>query len=149
MWLILEYTPIGPYLYSLRQMPRACRTEWKFPTHKFVCCAFGNLRRSGSTGGVLRGFEIAHLGQAALALNISLPALVGAFLGLHHNQTRTGEVLGHHWWASHSGSLAFPAFNKLVVSFWVETDVSIGVHLAGGDWHRAVTPNAEKGACKK
>jgi ribose transport system permease protein len=79
LWLILEYTPIGRYLYAIGANPKAAALNG-IPTRKFVMGAFITSGTLTALAGVLLASKL-RIGQASVGLEFLLPALVGAFLG--------------------------------------------------------------------
>lgn len=79
IWLILEYTPIGRYLYAIGANQRAAQLNG-IPTRKFVIGAFMASSLMTAFAGVLLASKL-RIGQASVGLEFLLPALVGAFLG--------------------------------------------------------------------
>ena len=79
LWLILEYTPIGRYLYAIGANQRAMQLSG-IPTRKLVIGAFFTSGTMTAIGGVLLASKL-RIGQASVGLEFLLPALVGAFLG--------------------------------------------------------------------
>ncbi len=79
LWLVLEYLPLGRYLYVLGSNPRAAELTG-ISSRKYVLIAF-------MAGGVLTGFAGIILqsrlgvGQSSVGANYLLPAFVGALLG--------------------------------------------------------------------
>ena len=79
MWLALEYTPIGRYLYAIGASPKAAALNG-IPVRKFVIGAFVSSGFLAALTGVLLASKL-RIGQASVGLEYLLPALVGAFLG--------------------------------------------------------------------
>ncbi len=79
LWLILEYTPIGRYLYAIGANQRSAQLNG-IPTRKFVIGAFMSSGLMTAFAGVLLASKL-RIGQASVGLEFLLPALVGAFLG--------------------------------------------------------------------
>ncbi|KAB7610161.1 ABC transporter permease [Amylibacter sp. SFDW26] len=79
MWLILEYTPVGRYLYAIGANQRAADLNG-IPTRKYVIGAFMCSGTLTALTGVLLASKL-RIGQASVGLEFLLPALVGAFLG--------------------------------------------------------------------
>ena len=79
MWLVLEYTPIGRYLYAIGANQRAAQLNG-IPTRKYVIGAFMASGTMTALAGVLLASKL-RIGQASVGLEFLLPALVGAFLG--------------------------------------------------------------------
>ncbi|TIO89725.1 MAG: ABC transporter permease, partial [Mesorhizobium sp.] len=79
MWLVLEYMPLGRYLYAIGANPKAAALNG-IPVQKFVMGAFVASGALTALGGVLLASKL-RIGQASVGLEYLLPALVGAFLG--------------------------------------------------------------------
>ncbi|MBX4909498.1 MULTISPECIES: ABC transporter permease [Rhizobium] len=79
MWIVLEYLPIGRYLYAIGANPKAAALNG-IPVRKFVMGAFVTSGLLAALTGVLLASKL-RIGQASVGLEYLLPALVGAFLG--------------------------------------------------------------------
>ena len=79
LWVILEYTPIGRYLYAIGANPKAAELNG-IPTRKFVVGAFITSGTMTALAGIILASKL-RIGQASVGLEFLLPALVGAFLG--------------------------------------------------------------------
>ncbi|NEI21092.1 ABC transporter permease [Rhizobium leguminosarum] len=79
MWIVLEYLPIGRYLYAIGANPKAAALNG-IPVRKFVIGAFVSSGLLAALTGVLLASKL-RIGQASVGLEYLLPALVGAFLG--------------------------------------------------------------------
>lgn len=79
MWIVLEYTPVGRFLYAIGANQRAAELNG-IPTRKFVIGAFVTSGLMTAVAGVLLASKL-RIGQASVGLEFLLPALVGAFLG--------------------------------------------------------------------
>lgn len=79
MWVVLEYLPIGRYLYAIGANPKAAALNG-IPVRKFVIGAFVTSGLLAALIGVLLASKL-RIGQASVGLEYLLPALVGAFLG--------------------------------------------------------------------
>ena len=79
MWIVLEYLPIGRYLYAIGANPKAAALNG-IPVRKFVISAFVTSGLLAALTGVLLASKL-RIGQASVGLEYLLPALVGAFLG--------------------------------------------------------------------
>lgn len=78
MWIVLEYLPIGRYLYAIGANPKAAALNG-IPVRKFVIGAFVTSGLLAALTGVLLASKL-RIGQASVGLEYLL-ALVGAFLG--------------------------------------------------------------------
>ena len=79
MWLVLEYTPVGRYVYAIGASPKAAALNG-IPVRKFVIGTFVSSGLLSALAGVLLASKL-RIGQASVGLEYLLPALVGAFLG--------------------------------------------------------------------
>lgn len=79
LWLVLEYTPLGRYLYAIGANPRAAALNG-IPVRRFTMGAFVASGVLTALTGVLLAAKL-RIGQASVGLEYLLPALVGAFLG--------------------------------------------------------------------
>jgi len=79
MYVVLEYTPIGRYIYAIGANPKAAALNG-IPVRKFVIGAFICSGLLSALTGVLLASKL-RIGQASVGLEYLLPALVGAFLG--------------------------------------------------------------------
>ncbi|MER9138282.1 ABC transporter permease [Mesorhizobium sp. M0830] len=79
LWIILEYLPIGRYVYAIGANPKAAALNG-IPVRRFVIGAFISLGFLTALTGVLLASKL-RIGQASVGLEYLLPALVGAFLG--------------------------------------------------------------------
>jgi ribose transport system permease protein len=117
MWLILEYTPTGRYLYAIGANPRAAELNG-IPTRKFVVGAFVTSGLMTALAGVLLASKL-RIGQASVGLEFLLPALVGAFLG--STTIKPGRV---NVWGTMIGvtilAVGISGIQQFGGSFWVE-----------------------------
>lgn len=79
MYVVLEYLPIGRYIYAIGANPKAAALNG-IPVRKFVIGAFIASGFLSALTGVLLASKL-RIGQASVGLEYLLPALVGAFLG--------------------------------------------------------------------
>lgn len=79
LWLILEYTPVGRYLYAIGANPKAAALNG-IPVRRFTMATFVASGFLTALTGVLLASKL-RIGQASVGLEYLLPALVGAFLG--------------------------------------------------------------------
>lgn len=117
LWLILEYTPIGRYLYAIGANPKAAALNG-IPTRKFVMGAFIASGTMTALAGVLLASKL-RIGQASVGLEFLLPALVGAFLG--STTIKPGRV---NVWGTIVGvvilAVGISGIQQFGGSFWVE-----------------------------
>ncbi len=79
MYVVLEYLPVGRYVYAIGANPKAAALNG-IPVRKFVIGAFIASGFLSALTGVLLASKL-RIGQASVGLEYLLPALVGAFLG--------------------------------------------------------------------
>jgi ribose transport system permease protein len=144
MWLILEYTPVGRYLYAIGANQRAAELNG-IPTRKFVLGAFVTSGFLTALTGVLLASKL-RIGQASVGLEFLLPALVGAFLG--STTIKPGRV---NVWGTIVGvailAVGISGIQQFGGSFWVEPmfngmTLLIAIGIAG-------YAQRKKGAAKK
>lgn len=117
LWLVLEYTPVGRYLYAIGANPRAAELNG-IPTRKFVVGAFMTSGLMTALAGVILASKL-RIGQASVGLEYLLPALVGAFLG--STTIKPGRV---NVWGTIIGvailAVGISGIQQVGGSFWVE-----------------------------
>jgi ribose transport system permease protein len=117
LWIILEYTPVGRYLYAIGANQRAAELNG-IPTRKFVIGAFVTSGVLTAITGVLLASKL-RIGQASVGLEFLLPALVGAFLG--STTIKPGRV---NVWGTIVGvmilAVGISGIQQFGGSFWVE-----------------------------
>ncbi|MEM1398951.1 MAG: ABC transporter permease [Pseudomonadota bacterium] len=117
LWVILEYTPIGRYLYAIGGNPRAAELNG-IPTRKFVMGAFITSGTLTALAGIILASKL-RIGQASVGLEYLLPALVGAFLG--STTIKPGRV---NVWGTIVGvtilAVGISGIQQFGGSFWVE-----------------------------
>jgi ribose transport system permease protein len=133
LWVILDYTPIGRYLYAIGANQRAAELNG-IPTRKFVIGAFVSSGLLTALAGVLLASKL-RIGQASVGLEFLLPALVGAFLG--STTIKPGRV---NVWGTIVGvmilAVGISGIQQFGGSFWVEpmfngTTLLIAIGIAG------------------
>jgi ribose transport system permease protein len=133
LWVMLEYTPVGRYLYAIGANQRAAELNG-IPTRKFVIAAFVASGALTALAGVLLASKL-RIGQASVGLEFLLPALVGAFLG--STTIKPGRV---NVWGTMVGVLilavGISGIQQFGGSFWVEplfngTTLLIAIGIAG------------------
>jgi ribose transport system permease protein len=133
LWVILEYTPTGRYLYAIGANQRAAELNG-IPTRKFVIGAFVASGALTALAGVLLASKL-RIGQASVGLEFLLPALVGAFLG--STTIKPGRV---NVWGTIVGvmilAVGISGIQQFGGSFWVEplfngTTLLIAIGIAG------------------
>ncbi|MEM7319609.1 MAG: ABC transporter permease [Pseudomonadota bacterium] len=117
MWIVLEYTPVGRYLYAIGANQRAAQLNG-IPTRKYVIAAFVASGTMTALAGVLLASKL-RIGQASVGLEFLLPALVGAFLG--STTIKPGRV---NVWGTIVGvailAVGISGIQQFGGSFWVE-----------------------------
>ena len=117
MWIVLEYTPMGRYLYAIGANQRAAQLNG-IPTRKYVIGAFVASGSMTALAGVLLAAKL-RIGQASVGLEFLLPALVGAFLG--STTIKPGRV---NVWGTIIGvvilAVGISGIQQFGGSFWVE-----------------------------
>jgi ribose transport system permease protein len=117
LWVVLEYTPVGRYLYAIGANARAATLNG-IPTRKFVMGAFLSSGLLTALAGVILASKL-RIGQASVGLEYLLPALVGAFLG--STTIRPGRV---NVWGTIVGvtilAVGISGIQQIGGSFWVE-----------------------------
>ncbi|WP_298970583.1 ABC transporter permease [uncultured Roseobacter sp.] len=144
MWVVLEYTPVGRYLYAIGANQRAAQLNG-IPTRKYVIGAFVASGTMTALAGVLLAAKL-RIGQASVGLEFLLPALVGAFLG--STTIKPGRV---NVWGTIVGvailAVGISGIQQFGGSFWVEplfngVTLLIAIGIAGYAQRR-------KGAAKR
>ena len=117
LWVVIEYTPVGRYLYAIGANQRAAELNG-IPTRKFVIGAFVTSGLMTALAGVLLASKL-RIGQASVGLEFLLPALVGAFLG--STTIKPGRV---NVWGTIVGvmilAVGISGIQQIGGSFWVE-----------------------------
>lgn len=117
MWIVLEYTPVGRYLYAIGANQRAAQLNG-IPTRKYVIGAFVASGVMTALAGVILAAKL-RIGQASVGLEFLLPALVGAFLG--STTIKPGRV---NVWGTIIGvailAVGISGIQQFGGSFWVE-----------------------------
>lgn len=143
-WLILEYTPVGRYLYAIGANQTAAALNG-IPTRRFVVGAFVTSGVMTALAGVLLASKL-RIGQASVGLEFLLPALVGAFLG--STTIKPGRV---NVWGTIVGvailAVGISGIQQFGGSFWVEPmfnglTLLVAIGIAG-------YAQRKKGAAKK
>ncbi|WP_071795991.1 ABC transporter permease [Natronohydrobacter thiooxidans] len=117
LWIVLEYTPVGRYLYAIGANQRAAQLNG-IPTRKYVIGAFMASGAFTALAGVILASKL-RIGQASVGLEFLLPALVGAFLG--STTIKPGRV---NVWGTIVGvailAVGISGIQQFGGSFWVE-----------------------------
>lgn len=117
LWLLLEYTPTGRFLYAIGANPKAATLNG-IPAARYTMGAFIASGVLSAFAGVLLAAKL-RIGQASVGLEYLLPALVGAFLG--STTIKPGRV---NVWGTVIGvtilAVGISGIQQIGGSFWVE-----------------------------
>jgi ribose transport system permease protein len=117
MWFVLEYLPIGRYLYAIGANPKSAALNG-IPVQRYTIAAFIASGALTGVAGVLLASKL-RIGQASVGLEYLLPALVGAFLG--STTIKPGRV---NVWGTMVGiailAVGIAGIQQFGGSFWVE-----------------------------
>ncbi|WP_237152903.1 ABC transporter permease [Oryzibacter oryziterrae] len=117
LWIVLEYLPVGRYLYAIGANPKAAALNG-IPVQRFTMAAFVTSGFLTALTGVLLASKL-RIGQASVGLEYLLPALVGAFLG--STTIKPGRV---NVWGTIVGvavlAVGIAGIQQFGGSFWVE-----------------------------
>ena len=117
LWVMLEYLPVGRYLYAIGANPRAAALNG-IAVRRYTIAAFVASGALTAAAGVLLASKL-RIGQASVGLEFLLPALVGAFLG--STTIKPGRV---NVWGTLVGvailAIGIAGIQQFGGSFWVE-----------------------------
>ncbi len=117
LWLVLEYLPVGRYMYAIGANPKAASLNG-IAVPKFVMLAFVSSGLLTALAGIILASKL-RIGQASVGLEYLLPALVGAFLG--STTIKPGRV---NVWGTIVGvvilAVGISGIQQFGGSFWVE-----------------------------
>ncbi len=117
LWFVLEYLPLGRYLYAIGANPKAAALNG-IPVRRYTIAAFVTSGALTAAAGVILAAKL-RIGQASVGLEFLLPALVGAFLG--STTIKPGRV---NVWGTVVGvvilAIGISGIQQLGGSFWVE-----------------------------
>lgn len=117
LWLILDYLPVGRYLYAIGANAKAAALNG-IPVQRFTMGAFVTSGTLTALTGILLASKL-RIGQASVGLEYLLPALVGAFLG--STTIKPGRV---NVWGTIIGvvvlAVGISGIQQFGGSFWVE-----------------------------
>lgn len=117
LWVLMEYTPAGRFLYAIGANPRAAALNG-IPVTRYAIGAFFVSGILSAFAGILLAAKL-RIGQASVGLEFLLPALVGAFLG--STTIRPGRV---NVWGTIVGvtilAVGISGIQQFGGSFWVE-----------------------------
>ena len=142
LWLVLEYLPIGRYLYAIGANPKAAALNG-IPVRRYTIGAFVASGALTAVAGVLLASKL-RIGQASVGLEYLLPALVGAFLG--STTIKPGRV---NVWGTLVGvailAIGIAGIQQFGGSFWVEpmfngVTLLIAIGIAGYAQRRRGAP---------
>lgn len=146
LWIVLEYLPIGRYVYAIGANPKAAALNG-IPVRRFVIGAFIASGVLSAVAGVLLASRL-RIGQASVGLEYLLPALVGAFLG--STTIKPGRV---NVWGTMTGviilAVGIAGIQQLGGSFFVEplfngVTLLVAIGIAGYAQRRRGTAGAIK-----
>jgi ribose transport system permease protein len=141
LWIVLEYLPIGRYLYAIGANPRAAALNG-IPVRRYTIAAFIASGALTGVAGILLASKL-RIGQASVGLEFLLPALVGAFLG--STTIKPGRV---NVWGTLVGvailAIGIAGIQQFGGSFWVEPmfngiTLLVAIGIAGYAQRRRVT----------
>ena len=142
LWFVLEYLPIGRYLYAIGANPKSAALNG-IPVQRYTIAAFIASGALTGVAGVLLASKL-RIGQASVGLEYLLPALVGAFLG--STTIKPGRV---NVWGTMVGiailAVGIAGIQQFGGSFWVEPMFN-GVTLLIAIWARSRILGASKNA---
>jgi ribose transport system permease protein len=133
MWLALDHTPLGRYLYAVGANPEAARLNG-VSTRKYIVLAFVASGVITALAGVVLASRL-RIGQIGVGLDYLLPALVAAFLG--STTIKPGRV---NVWGTIVGivilAVGISGLQQLGGAFWVEpmfngVTLLVAIGLAG------------------
>jgi len=117
LWIVLEYLPIGRYMYAIGANPKAASLNG-IPVQRYVVAAFVSSGTLTALAGIILASKL-RIGQASVGLEYLLPALVGAFLG--STTIKPGRV---NVWGTIVGvvilAVGISGIQQFGGSFWVE-----------------------------
>lgn len=117
LWLVLEYLPLGRYMYAIGANPKAAALNG-IAVPRFVMLAFVSSGVLTALAGIILASKL-RIGQASVGLEYLLPALVGAFLG--STTIKPGRV---NVWGTIVGvvilAVGISGIQQFGGSFWVE-----------------------------
>ena len=145
LWFVLEYLPVGRYLYAIGANPRAAALNG-IPVRRYTIAAFVASGLLTAVAGVLLASKL-RIGQASVGLEYLLPALVGAFLG--STTIKPGRV---NVWGTMVGvtilAVGIAGIQQFGGSFWVEpmfnsVTLLISIGIAGYAQRRRAAAEAQ------
>lgn len=117
LWFLLEYMPLGRYLYAIGANPRAAELNG-IPIRAYTIGAFVASGAMTAFAGVMLASKL-RIGQTSVGLEYLLPALVGSFLG--STTIKPGRV---NVWGTIIGvsilAIGISGIQQFGGSFWVE-----------------------------
>jgi ribose transport system permease protein len=145
LWLVLEYLPVGRYLYAIGANPRAAAPNG-IPVRRYTIAAFVASGLLTAAAGVLLTSKL-RIDQASVALEYLLPALVGAFLGSTTIKPGRVNVLGTMVGVAIL-AVGIAGIQQFGGSFWVEpmfnsVTLLISIGIAGYAQRRRTAAEAQ------
>ena len=141
LWFILEYLPIGRYLYAIGANPKAAELNG-IPVRRYTVLAFVASGVLTAVAGIVLASRL-RVGQASVGLEFLLPALVGVFLG--STTIKPGaSTSGEPWSAWSILAIGISGIQQLGGEFWVEpffngATLILAIAIAGYTQRRRVS----------
>jgi ribose transport system permease protein len=141
LWFILEYLPIGRYLYAIGANPKAAALNG-IAVRRYTVLAFVASGVLTAAAGVMLASKL-RVGQASVGLEFLLPALVGVFLG-----STTIKPGRFNVWGTLIGvvilAIGISGIQQLGGEFWVEpffngATLILAIGIAGYTQRRRVS----------
>jgi ribose transport system permease protein len=141
LWFILEYLPIGRYLYAIGANPKAAELNG-IPVRRYTVLAFVASGVLTAVAGIVLASRL-RVGQASVGLEFLLPALVGVFLG-----STTIKPGRFNVWGTLVGvvvlAIGISGIQQLGGEFWVEpffngATLIVAIAIAGYTQRRRVS----------
>ncbi len=141
LWFILEYLPIGRYLYAIGANPKAAELNG-IPVRRYTVLAFVASGALTAAAGIVLASRL-RVGQASVGLEFLLPALVGVFLG-----STTIKPGRFNVWGTLVGvivlAIGISGIEQLGGEFWVEpffngTTLIVAIGIAAYTQRRRVS----------
>jgi ribose transport system permease protein len=141
LWFVLEYLPIGRYLYAIGANPKAAALNG-IPVGRYTVLAFVASGVLTAAAGVMLASKL-RVGQASVGLEFLLPSLVGVFLG-----STTIKPGRFNVWGTLVGvailAIGISGIQQLGGEFWVEpffngATLILAIGIAGYTQRRRVS----------
>ncbi|MBX6322393.1 MAG: ABC transporter permease, partial [Rhodospirillaceae bacterium] len=145
LWIVLDYLPLGRYLYVIGESPRAAQLTG-IPTQRYVILAFVAAGTLAAFAGVVLQAQL-QVGQSTVGQELMLPAFTGALLGATAVRPGRPKVWGTVL-AVAVLAVAVAGLSQLGAPFFVEplfngTMLVLAVALAVSTQRRRERQNAE------